>query len=236
MISQLVNISTKELENKFVYRIFTFDNFIDLIASNKISLVHPKLWDDPFENLLLANNYSFENLKRCFFGQCWSHNRETDFMWRVYAPNKNGIKIKCSLKNLCNHLFTSCNDFSQHIFFGNVNYKKKSNLIEDFKKFNIDHDKKPIDLIEMVKFLYIKRNEFSAEKEFRIVYYNHKLQFEKEKHVDIFKLDIDKNNLFESITCDPRISNTQFKHWKLILKKFNVHCPIYKSKLYTLEI
>jgi hypothetical protein len=236
MPGQLINISLIDLKKDFVYRIFSFDNFIDLLVSNQICLTHPRLWDDPFENLVISNNDAFKNLKRCFFGQCGSFNKETDFMWRVYAPNKNGIKIKCSLEILYDHLLKLCNEVPQNIYFGKVIYQKKSKMIEDFKNFNIESVTAPNEFKGLVKSFYIKRNEFLPEKEFRIVYYNHKLQFVKGKIEDFYKLSIDKNILIESITCDPRINNSQFNNWKMIFRKMGLKCPIYKSKLYTLEL
>lgn len=236
MPGQLINVNSLDLKGNFVYRIFSFDNFIDLLVSNQIFLTHPRLWDDPFENFIISNNESFKNLKRCFFGQCWSYNRETDFMWRVYAPNKNGIKIKCSLEVLYNDLLSSCNETPTHIYFGKVLYQKKSQMIEDFNNFDISEVTAPNDFKKLVKSFYLKRNEFSPEKEFRVVYYNHKLQFEKGKIEDFYKIKIDKNHLIESITCDPRISITQFNNWKKIFRKLGLECSIYKSKLYTLEL
>ena len=36
-----------------VYRIFSYERFIELITTNQLVLVQPSMWDDPYENFFL---------------------------------------------------------------------------------------------------------------------------------------------------------------------------------------
>ena len=77
-----------------IYRVFSMEWFTQLITTKTNGLVHPAKWDDPFENFFLQNNaitsnqtiVSLESLSESLYGQCWTRNRDSDAMWRIYSP------------------------------------------------------------------------------------------------------------------------------------------------------
>lgn len=102
-----INLNTYSKEAK-VYRTTSLERIIDLLVNKKLTLVKPILWDDPLENLLWNQSYQtldgrtvdFSALREGVFGQCWTFNEEKDFSWRVYAPDKNGVKIETTVEKL----------------------------------------------------------------------------------------------------------------------------------------
>jgi hypothetical protein len=90
----------------------------ELFERSELVLVRPKLWEDPSENFLLRCNLELDtgkridlrNEERQFYGQCWSLKRETDAMWRIYSPQKNGVKIKVRSGNLLSCLYPDSGD------------------------------------------------------------------------------------------------------------------------------
>ena len=120
-----------------IYRIFTFDRFKELIESNELVLVNPEMWDDPFENFFLkanaidgqGNTVDFSNLRKMWYGQCWTKNEDTDAMWRIYSPDKNGVRISTTVRKLFNTIYNKNDKFaSLKYFIGNVNYQTKDEL------------------------------------------------------------------------------------------------------------
>lgn len=80
-------------ENSIVYRIFSLDRFHEMFTKNRLTLVHPRLWDDPFENFLFSATLSVEGvpvstsqIQNELYGLCWTINQESDAMWRIYSP------------------------------------------------------------------------------------------------------------------------------------------------------
>lgn len=225
------------IENTYVYRIFSFENFMDLLVNNHLTFVSPKLWDDPYENYILKNVKAYNVFRRCLFGQCWSLNKETDFMWRVYAPNKNGIKVKCKLSVLYNHLTKYKKNKNYNLTFGKVKYVKQSDLRNLWVDFIIDKDKETDNWGRLpISTVFFKRNEFKHENEFRVMYWDYdeqRGQFKEPKKV--VKWNIDKNVLISSITIDPRVSKEQFETWKSIIKNLGLTKPVFHSQLYTFK-
>lgn len=81
---------------------------LEIFESRQLVLVEPNKWDDPFENLLLkgmlegtSDKFPITKVFRTsIYGQCWTTHKETDAMWRIYSQDKNGVKVRCSVKNL----------------------------------------------------------------------------------------------------------------------------------------
>ena len=128
-----------------IYRIYGINRLESLFHSNTDALVSTDKWDDPFENFFLArteavdpetgNFIILKNLADDWYGQCWSLNRETDAMWRIYSPdpkNQPGVKVRTTIRKLFNNLSSSNSTFPVLQFFvGRVDYwsqKKIKNI------------------------------------------------------------------------------------------------------------
>lgn len=91
-----------------IYRYFSFEAFVNLIEMDKLTFAKVTTWEDPWENIL--SNYelhigekvsaSFYSADQHFFGQCWTLKQESDAMWRIYSPNKCGVKVASTVGKL----------------------------------------------------------------------------------------------------------------------------------------
>ena len=131
----LINIPLETLDS-YIYRIFSIERLLELRETSKNVLVHPSLWDDPFENCILNSLYrldSGETITLAFrdhvFGQCWTSRRESDAMWRIYSPNKDGVRVRTTIRKLIMGLRSSQTHFQDvSCFIGKVSYLPKKKL------------------------------------------------------------------------------------------------------------
>jgi hypothetical protein len=187
-----------------VYRIFGIERLFQLFDTKKNILVHPSKWDDPFENFILSGlieiasgekgKYGF---KDHVFGQCWTTKRESDAMWRIYSPEKNGVRVRTRVKSLIEGLRAAESSLADiSCFVGKVSYLPQ-NQLKNLDINVLDPSGKGI-----AKTLLYKRNEFSHEKEVRLIYSmpNPPVSIPK-----IFSYGFDPCTVLDEITFDPRI-------------------------------
>jgi hypothetical protein len=96
-----------------VYRIISVKRVIELFQRRQNVLVKPSLWDDPFENFILNSHILIEGRKLTLrsrnyvYGQCWTRHAASDAMWRIYSPEKNGVRIRSTPRRLAEGLAAS---------------------------------------------------------------------------------------------------------------------------------
>jgi hypothetical protein len=219
--------------DKPIFRVFSIDRLIQVFSEKELTLVKPRKWDDPFENYLLnctgefeAGQYIFSNSRERFFGQCWTSTRESDALWRIYAPNKDGVRVTSTSKKLVTALCTATNDNDS--FVGKVRYYKTDALTAILNNVElIKHLKNDSSNVDLAKTLLMKRLPFQHENEIRLL---HVTQTNSED--DFFKFQIDPFSLLDEIVFDPRMDYSIFSKWKLALKKMGYNRKIVKSNLY----
>lgn len=102
--------------SRVVYRFMEIAKFIDLIVHEDITLVSPRLWEDPYEmkffeqyisqynktKKALINveeyGYDLEAIMKIIisfnlFASCWTRIDESDAMWRIYSNNNQSVRI-----------------------------------------------------------------------------------------------------------------------------------------------
>ncbi len=220
-----------------IYRVYNSNWLLSMFTKNENVLVKPSLWDDPFENFILntaaiklKNQARFDlEARNQYYGQCWSLIEESDAMWRIYSHDKNGIKVKTTIRKLFSSLKQSANDLIGNPFIGKVKYLH----INLLKQRIMDES-----WLELESFSYesqatslmFKRLEFEHEKEVRLLFRN---SFDKNSNSDLYHYKIDPHDLFEEIVFDPRISYEIFEVYKSFLKeKIGYKQPIKQSELY----
>jgi len=230
-----INYSNQKELDKPIYRIFTIQRLLEVFGENALTLVKPSKWDDPFENFLmkakgvLPDGTQFSVASReHFYGQCWTNKRETDALWRIYAPDKNGVRVRTTPRKLLTALLTQnpqTNGVNLTCFIGKVEYFKKD-VLEGFFRVLPDllTDKAGVGL---AKTLLLKRTEFEHEDEVRILFNSLKDSAE-----DLYKVSIDPFTFFDGIVFDPRMNYTMFKIFKAHFKKLGFSNHILKSTLY----
>jgi len=234
----ILNLENTTLDTP-AYRIFRFEDILELFNNNEITLVKANLWEDPYENFILKCNAThqgerigIDNIQNQIFGQCWSLLNESDAMWRIYSPNYNGIKIKSSLEKIFNIIFND-NDMSSLVtsHIGKVEYKSK----QEFNDFFSNPENTTLlgnSKLVINSHLY-KRKEFEHEKEVRLIYFVDSSSDELDNKIK--KFTVDPNDLIDEICFDPRISERYFKLYKKTFKNLGFKGNMIKSDLYDFE-
>lgn len=152
-----------------LYRYVSFESFIDIMQSKKLTLIHPTLFEDPkelwaykkYSKLLpfsidnfkiLQTKEKISKLQMCnTYLQCWTKSHiESDAFWRIYSHNKHSLRISIDLDDV---------QLLDNIICGEVNYLDDLNDISE--KF--DHIEHPENLY------LVKRNAFNHENEVRLI-------------------------------------------------------------------
>ena len=232
-----------EINNKIldtpINQVFSMDKFLISLNQNSLHLIKPRLWDDPFEGFLLNQvfwskiekgmYYEFEDLYReRFYGQCWTLKSESDFLWRIYAPNKDGIMVKSSIRRVFDNFQ---NMPGGNMYFGKVKYLTQSQIEDKFSSIDSQQDYENL----IIESLLLKRTEFIEEQELRLLYYS-----ENSAHKDSTPIGLgyDKNVkkigdvLFDEILLDPRIDRVRFDYLRKIIQDLGFNGKIERSTLY----
>jgi len=225
--NQILNINKKDFD-KPIYRVFPLNRFMQLFDDKNITLVKPEMWEDPFENFIMkatgktaAGDKFTVGFRDDFYGQCWTFQKESDAMWRIYAEKGRGVKVKTTIRKLITALYKSCEEFPElSCFIGKVEYYTK----EKVKEILNDPDLLTSYLLDntgkgQVETLLIKRFAFKHENEVRLVYHDQK-KINPLKNNGLYQFDIDPFNLIEEITFDPRMDKLDYsKHKKELIKR-----------------
>lgn len=235
MKRNFLNLKDGDLDRP-IYRVFSKKRLFEVFQNKNLVLVQPKLWDDPFENYMmnstgeLSDGKLFQiDFRENFYGQCWTLKKESDAIWRIYAPDKDGIKVKTTIRKLLTALYNKGGTFKDiSCFIGKVEYYKKDELkkfLEDSK--TISSMLTDTSGVGQASTLLFKRLAFSHEKEVRLIYYSpEKLKTDK------YFLDVNPFDLFDEITVDPRTKYNDFKTWKAQLRSLGYKKKVIRSLLY----
>jgi len=233
--------------DKPIYRVFRFDMLVQIFIESQLTLVKPRTWEDPFENFILnstgylSDGREFQiSFRDNFYGQCWTFNKESDAMCRIYSPNKDGVKVKTTMRKLFTPLFDLCGHnyrsngelYNQRAFIGRVQYagtKTLLKMLEDEERMNY----KVFDQTgrgQASTFFY-KRVAFRHEKEIRIIY--NALNNSAEN--PFFKLGVNPNQLIDEIVFDPRMTNEDYIRHKRQVQDLGFQNSIVHSGLYKIN-
>jgi len=220
--------------DSYIYRIFSIERLFQLFDTKKNVLVHPSKWDDPFENCILngqvqiaSGNKGKFGFKEDVYGQCWTSRRESDAMWRIYSPDKNGVRVRTTVRKLIEGLRQVEYVYADiSCFIGKVKYLPQKKFA-DLNINVLDTSGRGI-----ADTLLYKRMEFNHEKEIRLIYSRPNSQHTNSR---IFSYDFFPENIINEITFDPRIDKRMsdvYKHSLTTVYSFPEK-SINKSKLYT---
>jgi len=96
-------------EKRRIYRVFRLGHFLELLKQRTNTLVRPALWEDPWEEWwsTLVRERLGAALPADVFGQCWTTSNESDAMWRLYAPLRDGVKVRTTVGALRESISTA---------------------------------------------------------------------------------------------------------------------------------
>lgn len=215
----LVNLAVRELDI-LVHRTFSFDRFVDLIRSRENGLVSPGLWDDPFENFLLAHTLvrtldgelgTLEPLAADWYGQCWTATADSDAMWRIYSATHAGIKATARLGDLLDGLAASVS-LAAHM----------SSLTFTDLALGGTNDR-------FAELLCVKREAFAHESEIRLLYCD---VDRKRADGKVYRYGFDPNSVLKSVEVDPRMSQQDADAVISQLRLEGLTVPAARSTLY----
>lgn len=235
MLPNFINLSQSDLDRP-IYRVFTKERFSEMLITRKLVLVRPSLWEDPFENYIMNATGELKDgrlfkmeFRERFYGQCWTLKKESDALWRIYAPDENGIKVQTTIRKLFNVLYNRAGTFRDiSCFIGKVRYYKKKELTD-----RLTDSALILSLITdttgvgQARTLLFKRNAFIHEREVRLIYYA-----QKKIESKTYAIEINPTELFDRITIDPRCKYRNFVRLKKEFQDMGFDRPIIRSLLY----
>jgi len=221
-------------DSRNIYRVMSYERFLQMLAERKNALVLPAKWDDPFENFILNGTIRTGDgkvgsigFRDSLYGQCWSLHVETDAMWRMYSPfvDKRGVKLKTTIPTLFNSLYAHAGEFRDvSCFIGKVQYLTKAKIKDALEKVNI-LDSTGIGIAQT---LLIKRYAFRPEREVRLIYFNQNANAPN----GVFSYPIDPNALIREVVLDPRLLREDAETLKAEIKVAGFRNRVIQSGLY----
>jgi hypothetical protein len=187
-----INISASERDS-FIYRIVSLRRLFDLFAGEANVLVKPSKWQDPFENFILRADR--------VYGQCWTLQKASDAMWRIYSPNAEAVRIRSTVRRLLESLNADRGSTANtQAFIGRVRYLNNQKLKSYAKTIHGKAHRHPAVLAST---LMVKRPAFKHEREVRLVFVP---QASRDDESDLFSYAVSPHQLIDQIMIDPRVS------------------------------
>lgn len=227
--------------DKPIYRIYPKSRFIELLDSKTNVLVQPSLWDDPMENFFLNSIVktedgelgSLENIAAGWYGQCWTTTVESDAMWRIYSHDKNGVKVRTTIRKLFESFYDKNDDYRKlKYFIGKVSYQSRQEIEDFLSRVAFTDLALGGQADKFARTLCIKRPEFDHEQEVRLLF-----QDAQNQHADkkVIAFDLDPSLVFDEVVIDPRIPGNEFNEIKAELIGKGFSAPITQSTLYKIS-
>lgn len=229
----LINISELD-RSQYIYRVMNPRHVYDLFQNRQNVLVSPKKWEDPFENLILASPVRLPSgeigefgFRHDFYGQCWTLNKASDAMWRIYSPERKGIRVRTTIGKLFDGLFGAMGKHATYqVHLGKVEYKREVEL----KRICEDGVELTPDATGMAKTLLLKRRAFRHEREVRLLCLTRPEDMVSD---GLFRYSIDPATMVDQLMTDPRVTATEANGMRLeILRETGFRGPIKRSLLY----
>lgn len=178
-----------------LYRIMDFSRVVQIFESESLYFAHPQTWDDPYEARVEHQS------SHALFAQCWCRIGVSDAMWRIYSPTHMGVRISTSTRKLADAVQASTKHLGYKWEARPVEYATSHNM--NLKVQNLTESlKKKFDLATAVKILYIKREAFSHEYEWRATVYCPNA--DRSQIRNGISVRINPHKVIDSILLDPR--------------------------------
>jgi len=224
-----------------IYRVYSRKWFEDLL-NKKNGLVHPSLWDDPLENFFLqcevrdeSDNSlgSLHEISKNWYGQCWTKNRDSDAIWRIYNEQKNGVLVVTTIKKLFENFYDR-SDPSAYLkyFIGEVQYQERIEIETflaktSFTDLALGGQSKPF-----AHTLCIKRKAFNHENEVRLLFHD----TDETKGINnVASFHFDLNAILSEVVLDPRLLPHEYEAAEQEIRNLGCTLKISQSDLYKIN-
>ena len=192
-----------------LYSYWPFESVKNVLTGKELVFVYPGLWNDPFDKMYLATDYTALGFKQpkiyCMRFIAGVENEDTE--WKMVADNEEKT-IRCGIngKPLCEMLQAFADKNDLQVYFGKVNYELTREEIQSLhlpKGKHFDHFFKDFTLEKYLQILTLKPQTQSYEKEWRIFMVPKK---EGKYFKDLLKIPIPGDSyslLFSNFTIQP---------------------------------
>ena len=240
-LGDIRNVNKEEQEKYFytpIYQILPLEYAISILQNRVLRFNNVfKYWEDPYELFLFKQNFFIEgtpfhinDYDKKLYGQCWSLNKDTDAMWRIYSSKKKGVRIKTTIGKMIQVLDQTRGMNWTAPAFGLVKYVDIKFIKEYLRQIEKDGSGKFFEM--MSDSLFYKREQFSHEKEVRFIIQTEGVDGIQYNDRDFLNLKIDPTELIEEISLDPRLDANDVTRLTSELRDLNIHIPISQSDLY----
>ncbi|HCG6387389.1 TPA: DUF2971 domain-containing protein [Vibrio parahaemolyticus] len=222
----------------YIYRTIPLNRLYELFQDRENTLVKPSLWEDTFENFVLKTKLRNEqnqvieyNIHDRMYGQCWTQERASDAMWRIYSPDKQSVRIRTTIGALLDSISMATVDRANcdHCI-GKVEYVREQELIGRATATFSENGE--ITFGGLFRSLLIKRRAFRHENEVRLMFCDWS---ETAGLQNVFKYDIEPHELISQMMLDPRLTYEEAETLKAeIRKQTGYQGDIKRSLLYRL--
>jgi len=229
-----------------LYRLVPLNRLHRIILRKQLAFTLTKSWEDVYENFLLKSSFQYgimknqtlESYQNSLYGLCFTTKRESDALWRIYSNDKNSVRIKTRLNSIIEMLNkgpinTPYREFEIRI--GEVEYPFTSELRRKYSKIS---EKDIIDNFNdhLLDSMFLKRNEFNHEKEFRVIIRGLYPNIKSIRELPYFIFfPIEPNDFIESIAFDPRLGNIAYGTNREVLEKIGYSGKTLRTNLYRFD-
>ncbi len=200
-----------------LYRIVKFDHAVDILKNGQLHFSHPSLWDDPYE-VRIQHEY-----QDSIFAQCWCKKSLSDAMWRIYSPDRLGVRIRTTREKIKQAVVGFIQDQKENNLkyqyrLTDVKYKTTKGL-QGFTKTTLAQSNGLFSPATAANLLCAKRNAFEHEAEVRILLYREPKDEHEKTAGRFLKVPVDGHSLIDSILIDPRAPEDLYLALKKYLKE-----------------
>ena len=226
----ILSVSNNIDKSQNLYRYMSLAQFLSIVENKKLFLNKVKRWEDtwegPDDQLPVITDSGKEVISESLItsstvGQCWTYEKDSDAMWRIYSPDRQGIMIETNVDSFfeINNLRMAV--LAKVIYFNKNNYIDKRTEISNNKSYRYAGD------------MALKREAFKHENEVRLLVC---LQGYREIKncwdVPVVGFEFNPLSFIKSITFDPRADEWFVNTMKKYCDSNGFACPVEKSSLY----
>lgn len=207
-----------------LYRTLDFSRAVQIFERRELYFVNPSMWDDPCEERIKHSK------NHALFAQCWCELGVSDAMWRIYSQNGMGVRISTTKEKLETALKALAKEEKYKYRVKKVAYKTQSEFEAEASKIANDLNE-DFDVSRAVDMLYLKRDAFKHESEWRAtLFFPNEIDIAGKKAVTV---PIDPHDFIDRILLDPRAPDELVDSFKYFFKnKIKFKGEVARSQLY----
>lgn len=232
-----------------VYRIFPLWCLEESLRLRQMSLVQPRIWEDPFESIEESTHIqqpdgsliSIASDVHPIYAQCWSTMQESDTLIRAYSrvdkdarfkrntcPRYEGVQVRSTPRKLMRALCAQRFSSNGLPYVGKVDYMLREKIEEYIaSKVRLCGPGAFSAPNERALLYLLKRSAFEHESEIRLLYVCSEACSD-----DRLVMSIDPNELFEEIQFDPRLEPFEVDARKSVYGALGYSGEMKRSELY----